>query len=38
MSILLPERTAFTIGTLFLKINGFKLNSTEVDATMPLKN
>jgi len=28
------KRTAFTIGTLFLEINGFKLNATEVDAAI----
>ena len=32
------KRTAFTIGTLFLEINGFKLNATEVDATITFEN
>jgi len=32
------KRTAFTIGTLFLEINGFKLNATEVDATIAFEN
>ncbi len=32
------KRTAFTIGTLFLEINSFKLNATEVDATIAFEN
>ena len=32
------KRTAFTIGTLFLEINGLKLNATEVDATITFEN
>lgn len=32
------KRTAFTIGTLFLEVNGFKLNATEVDATITFEN
>jgi len=32
------KRTAFTIGTLFLEINGFKLNATEVDAAITFEN
>ena len=32
------KRTAFTIGTLFLEINGFKLIATEVDATVTFEN
>ncbi|WP_198265158.1 type II toxin-antitoxin system death-on-curing family toxin [sulfur-oxidizing endosymbiont of Gigantopelta aegis] len=32
------KRTDFTIGTLFLEINGFKLNATEVDATVTFEN
>ncbi len=32
------KRTAFTIGTLFLEINGFKLNATEVDATITIEH
>lgn len=32
------KRTAFTIGTLFLEINGFKLIATEVDATITFEN
>ena len=32
------KRTAFTIGTLFLEINGYKLGATEVDATITFEN
>ena len=32
------KRTAFTMGTLFLEINGLKLNATEVDATITFEN
>lgn len=32
------KRTAFTIGTLFLEINGFKLDAREVDATIIFEN
>ena len=32
------KRTAFTVGTLFLEINGYKLNATEVDATITFEN
>ena len=32
------KRTAFTIGTLFLEINNYKLNAKEVDATIAFEN
>ncbi len=32
------KRTAFTIGTLFLQLNGYGLIASEVDATITFKN
>ena len=32
------KRTAFTIGTLFIEMNGFKLIATEVDATIAFED
>ena len=32
------KRTAFTIGTLFLEINNYKLTANEVDATIAFEN